>query len=316
MTSETISDPEVHTVESEPAARESGGGLNRRSFLATLGVAGAGVLQADRLLAQEATTDVEPLGVLIDTTWCAGCRTCEFICAEEHGFPEPDTDYSVLEQERTTSECQWTIVNQYNTDAGPVFVKKQCMHCVQPACASACLTKAMLKSDEGPVIWRVSKCMGCRFCMISCPFDVPKFEYDSPVPRIQKCNLCLERREEGRPPACVENCPAGALIFGPRSELIEEGRRRIYENPDQYVHEIYGEHVVGGTSALYLSSVPFEQIGFKTDLGTTPYPELTRGFLYSVPIILTVVPAFLAALSSATRNNSETTEIGAGDERI
>lgn len=316
MTSETFNDPAVRAPEAASGNQSKKSGLNRRSFLATLGVAGAGVLHADRILAQEAGTDQEPLGVLIDTTRCIGCRTCEFMCAEAHGFPEPDPDYSVLEEERTTSECQWTLVNQYETDAGLVYVKKQCMHCMQPACTSACLTKAMFKTDEGPVVWRQSKCMGCRFCMISCPFDIPKFEYDSAVPRIQKCNLCLERREEGKLPVCVENCPGEALMFGPRSELIEEARNRIYASPDQYYHQIYGEDIVGGTSALYLSPVPFDQIGFRTNLGDTPYPEYTKGFLYSVPIILTLVPAFLAALSTATRNNGETTAKGVDNERL
>jgi Fe-S-cluster-containing dehydrogenase component len=226
-------------------------------------------------------------------------------CAETHGFPQPNADDVVLEKERTPSVTQWSVVNRYVTEKGEVFAKKQCMHCNQPACASACLTKAMLKTAEGPVIWREGKCMGCRFCMISCPFDVPKFEYDSPLPKIQKCTLCWERLQEGQQPACVEACPAEALQFGKRRELIEEARRRIAASPDEYTHHIHGEHEAGGTSYMYLSKVPFEQLGFRTDLDTTSYPELSKDYLYAVPIVLTLWPAFLLALSNATKKEGE-----------
>ncbi len=305
MTSKRTQDPETALVPTDPAEGVSRPGLRRRTFLKVLGAAGVGATQASRATAQESASDEDPVGILIDTTYCAGCRTCEFTCAEAHGLPGPDPDFSVFEQERTTSETQWTLVNEYETDAGMVYAKRQCMHCLQPACASACLTKAMLKTEEGPVVWRGSKCMGCRFWMVSCPFDVPKFEYHSANPKIQKCNMCVERREQGLVPACVENCPAEALLFGKRSELIDEAYRRIYESPDQYVHEIYGEHDAGGTTVLYLSSVPFEQIGLKSNLGTDPYPELTKEFLYGVPVVLTLVPAFLLAVSNATKRNNE-----------
>jgi Fe-S-cluster-containing dehydrogenase component len=278
--------------------------MDRRTAVKTLCVASGSALVGKRLVAQEIerpTDGKEPMAVLVDTTMCAGCRACEFACAEANGLPEPpdEVDFS---EERNTSETQWSVINRYDTDRGKVFVKRQCMHCLRPACASACLTMAMQKTPEGPVVWREDKCMGCRFCMISCPFDVPKFEYDSANPRILKCGMCWERLEEGEVPACVKNCPFKAITFGPRSEMIEEARRRIYEKPDRYVHHIYGEHEAGGTSWLYLASVPFEQLGFRTDLGTTAYPDLTRGFLYAVPFVLTVVPPFLLALSKASKN--------------
>jgi NAD-dependent dihydropyrimidine dehydrogenase PreA subunit len=150
--------------------------------------------------------------------------------------------------------------------------------------------------------------MGCRFCMISCPFDVPKFDYDRAVPSIHKCQLCEERLAEGGIPACVENCPAEALSFGRRSEMLAEARRRIVQNPEAYVDHVYGEHEVGGTSYLYLSAVPFEQLGFRMDLGETAYPRLTEDFLYGVPIVLTLWPAFLLALSQATKRDDPAEE--------
>ena len=287
----------------EESGNKNGGGIDRRGMLKVLGAAGVTVTGLGSLQAAETADSEDPFGMLIDTTRCVGCRNCELVCAETNGLPEPDHDDNALEMERKTTDSQWTVVNRYETDAGEVFAKKQCMHCVQPACAAACLTKAMLKTEEGPVIWRESKCMGCRFCMVSCPFDIPKFEYDSPVPKIQKCILCWDRVKEGELPACVENCPAEALTFGRRSELLKDAHQRLCSNPGDYYPAIYGDKEVGGTSALYLAAVPFEQLGFRTDLGTSNYPELTKQFLYSVPIVLTVLPAFLLGLSQATRRD-------------
>ena len=203
------------------------------------------------------------------------------------------------------------VINRYQTRKGEVFVKKQCMHCNQPGCVAACLVKAMEKRKEGPVTWS-DNCMGCKDRMPSCPFEIPKFEYSSPNPRIQKCNLCWNRLEKGGQPACVEACPEQTIIFGARRKLIEEANKRIYQNLGQYVTQIYGEHEVGGTGYLYLSKVPFEQIGFRTDLGTTPYPEYSRGFLYSVPFVLLLWPAFLIGVNTLTGRDEEKRRTGAG----
>jgi Fe-S-cluster-containing dehydrogenase component len=283
--------------------------MDRRDFLKAFGVAsGTLILNNNHLKADEISEDQELMGILVDTTLCEGCRTCEAICAEVNGLPEPDWDVDVLETERTTKETQFTLINGYETEKGEVYVKRQCMHCNQPACASACLTKAMLKTEKGPVIWQANKCMGCRYCMVSCPFDIPKFEHHSANPRIRKCSMCWERLQAGEQPACVENCPAEAVLYGKRRDLIEIARKRIYQDPDNYVHHIYGEHEVGGTGYLYLANVPFEELGFRTDLGKRPIPESTTDFLYGVPIVLTLWPAFLLALSNSTKPRVETPE--------
>lgn len=177
------------------------------------------------------------------------------------------------------------------------------MHCAQPACVAACLTKAMYKTKEGPVIWRADKCMGCRYCMVSCPFDVPKFEYFSPNPEIVKCDMCFSRLQDGGIPACVESCPAEALMFGTRRELIKEARRRIHEDPDLYYDHIYGEHEAGGTSVLYLSAVPMDELGFNTSLQKSSYPALSKGFLYSVPTVFVLWPAILLGIHESTKDN-------------
>jgi Fe-S-cluster-containing dehydrogenase component len=277
--------------------------VKRRTFMTAAGVA-AGTAVAGR----EAEASVVPVGeqkaILVDLTKCIGCKGCEVACAEANGLPETDTSQTgsdiPLSPLRPTSEAQRTVVNRFETASGEVFVKSQCMHCVQPACAAACLTRALYKTPEGPVVWRENKCMGCRFCMVSCPFDAPKFEYFKAVPKIQKCQMCFDRVVAGAKPACVENCGGEALSFGTRAELLEQARRQIYQNPGQYVSHIYGEHEAGGTSALYISGVPFEQLGFRTDLGTESYPERTRDFLTAVPLVLTLWPAALLALRRAT----------------
>jgi formate dehydrogenase iron-sulfur subunit len=290
-------------------------GIDRRSFLKILGGGLAGAALGNVLTPRTARASVEAnpkefMGVLVDTTRCVGCRTCEAACADAHNLPIPDISVeSVFEKGRKTTETQWTVVNRYDTEKGKVFVKKQCMHCNQPGCVSACLVKAMKKREEGPVTWDTN-CMGCRYCMASCPFDIPKFEYNSATPRIQKCTLCWERLEKGEKPACVENCPEQALTFGARRELVEEANKRIYQNPGKYETHIYGEREVGGTGYLYLSKVPFERIGFRTDLGTTPYPEFSKGFLYSVPIVLLLWPAFLIGVNTLTKRGEETGKKG------
>lgn len=279
--------------------------MRRRRFLQLASVAGASAA-ARTAGAQERKPSREFLGVLCDTTRCIGCRSCEVACAEAHGLPVPDVARDeALAAERTTSETQLTVVNRYQTSKGEVFVKKQCMHCWQPACTAACLTNAMYKTDVGPVIWRGNKCMGCRYCMVSCPFDIPKFEYDSANPRIQKCDMCWARLEKGEKPACVAACPTDALMFGRKRELMEIARVRVYRHPDHYEHRIYGESEVGGTGWLYLSAVPFNELGFRMDLGTTPYPEFTTGFLYGVPVILFGMPALLMGFNLLARAREE-----------
>lgn len=293
--------------------------MDRRGFLKTAGTVGATLAACKAKPARASDTpasaeeEQEFVGVLVDTTRCIGCRACEVACAEAHDLPVPDVENDeALAAERTTSPEQWTVVNRYETDEGEVFVKKQCMHCWQPACAAACLTKAMLKTKEGPVTWNADKCMGCRFCMVSCPFDIPKFEYDTWNPNIQKCNMCWERLEQGQQPACVEACPTDALMFGTKRELMEIARVRIYNHPTKYEHKIYGEHEVGGTGWLYLAAVPFDELGFRTDLGTTPYPEYTQDFLYAVPVVFFGIPALLYGLSLLADRAEENRDIPGG----
>lgn len=272
--------------------------INRRNFLKVIGLVGVTFTIGNGFSAtKKKKSSIEFYGILYDSTLCIGCQSCEYACADQYGLPEPKVaEPGVV---RKTDESSRLVVNSYNTSKGEQYIRRACNHCNEPACASACLTKAMIKTDEGPVIWREDKCMGCRSCMISCPFDMPKFEYNSSNPKIQKCRMCFELLQEGGIPACVDSCPAEALLFGKRRDLIEIARTRIYAEPDKYNHAIYGEHEVGGTGVLYLASVPFEELGLRNDLGTTSYPEYNKTFLYSVPVVLILWPAFLLGLSNS-----------------
>lgn len=265
-----------------------------------------GILAPGGVNAKGVAEGKEFLSILIDTTRCIGCRSCELACAETYSLPIPDIeDNSIFEKERRATETQWTVVNRYETAKGTVFAVKRCMHCNQPACVAACLVKAMKKQEEGAVTW-ATNCMGCKMCSFSCPFDKAILEYHSATPRIRKCFLCWDKRlVKGEIPACVEACPTEALLFGTRRELVEEARTRIYTYPDSYVHHIYGENEVGGTSVMYLSAVPFEQLGFRADLGTTALPELSTGFLYAVPIIFVLWPAFLLGVHRVTQREED-----------
>ena len=281
--------------------------INRRNFFKSLGVAAA-TLTVGRSIAASPSGDskTEFQAILYDSTRCFGCRACEQACAEAHNLPVPDDDL-VAGVIRTPNEKQRSAINIYNTSIGEANIRKSCMHCNEPACAAACLTQAMYKTKEGPVIWRGDKCMGCRYCMVSCPFEVPKFDYNSANPIIQKCDLCYDRIIKGEIPACVEIC-GEALTFGTRRELIAEARKRIAESPEGYYPRIYGEDVAGGTGFLILSPVPFEELGLKTNLQKSSYPALTKGFLYSVPSIFVLLPPLLLGIYEATKKHQSKTE--------
>jgi formate dehydrogenase iron-sulfur subunit len=283
--------------------------LHRRDFFRFIGATGLTLAVGKELdAAPKAKSDPEFRGILYDAARCKGCRGCEYDCAEANGLPEPPPSKEIKGL-RKTDDKHRTVVNEFKTSKGIVYAKTQCMHCNEPACAAACLTQAMTKTKDGPVIWRSDKCMGCRYCMVSCPFDIPKFEFHSANPKIEKCTMCYESRlKKGELPACVENCPNEALMFGTRRELIQEARRRMFEKPDLYYDQIYGEREAGGTSWLYISPVPFNEIGLNTKVQTESYPALTKGFLYTVPSVFVLVPALLLGIQQSTKKENHTND--------
>jgi formate dehydrogenase iron-sulfur subunit len=276
------------------------GELNRRKFLKSLGIVGATVsgIPAKKLLAKsQRELSEDRMGVLVDTTVCIGCRRCEWACKKAHNLPAGDiesySDESVFQQMRRPGNDGYTRVNRYDNvwDSNkPTNVKVQCMHCDKPACVSACIVGAFSKQENGAVIWDTDMCIGCRYCMVACPFQIPTFEYDKAIqPNIHKCDFCYDRTKEGLLPACVEICPVEALIYGKRRDLIEVADKRIKLYPDRYINKIYGFTEVGGTSWMYLANTEFEKFEFPK-LSDSPAPGVSESiqagiFAYFVPPI-------------------------------
>ncbi|OGN86746.1 MAG: hypothetical protein A2158_00210 [Chloroflexi bacterium RBG_13_46_14] len=238
--------------------------------------------------------------VLVDTFKCIGCRGCQVACKGWNELPGETTDNKgSYENPPQFSANTFTRVKfnelRYKGKFHWIFTKVQCMHCEYPACAESCLVGALQKTEEGPVVYDDGKCIGCRYCMVACPFGVPAFEWDKPLPWIRKCTFCINRQTAGMEPACVKACPSGALKFGERDELLAEARNRIESNPDKYIDHIYGENEVGGTSWLYLSPVPFEELGFPT-LSSTPVTVNTERAIGAVPPVVVTVAALMSAI--------------------
>jgi len=272
---------------------------NRRDFLKSATFIGASVTGLSTKKTFAGIKEFHPndrMGVLVDTTVCIGCRSCEWACKDAHSLEtDPLQSYqdnrSVFKDERRPSDKALTVVNEYNVSNNsnlPIDVKVQCMHCEDPACLSSCIVDAFTKHKDGTVTWDGDKCIGCRYCMVACPFQIPVFEYSKAIqPNIMKCDFCYDRTNEGLLPACVEICPVEALTYGKRDELIAVAKSRIKVKPDKYIDHIYGEYEVGGTSWMYLSGIDYSKLNFVL-LSNESAPGVSREiqhglFKYFVP---------------------------------
>lgn len=248
--------------------------VTRREFLKLSGAAaGTAALAATGAAASSAATsklDPARVGVLTDLTLCIGCRRCEWACAQQNQLPygplESCDDQSILASPRRPDAVHYTVVNRYPAPAWreqPLDVKVQCMHCEHPACVSACIVGALEKNPMGPVTYDPWKCIGCRYCMVACPYQIPAYEYHNALtPKVMKCTMCPERTLEKKElPACAEICPREAILFGRRDELLELAHERLSQHPDRYFPEVYGEHEVGGTSWLLIADRPATECG-------------------------------------------------------
>ncbi len=256
--------------------------LDRRTFLRLAGAtAGALILPSGIALATPLAhaAESEGKGMLVDLARCVGCGWCQEACQEWNHLEGKAKCANGGSAE--LSADTWTAAQyyQFEVDGHPhrVFVKRQCMHCLHPACVSACPVGALRRTESGAVVYEASRCIGCRYCMVACPFGVPKFQWDETLPIICKCTFCADRQEQEMTPACSSACPSGALTFGDRQALISEAEGRILAEPDRYVAHIYGQQEVGGTSWIYLSPVPFEELGFPT-----MEPEVVTGLSEAV----------------------------------
>jgi formate dehydrogenase iron-sulfur subunit len=238
--------------------------------------------------------------MLFDGSLCVGCRQCEAACSERWGLKYDEA----IAAEEKLSERKLTAV----VTAGESYLRRLCMHCSYPGCASVCPVKALEKTPLGPVTYDESRCIGCRYCMVACPYQVPVYEWSRRLPRVRKCDMCYERQKEGRPSACAEICPAGATICGERDELIAEARRRLAESPEQYHAHIYGVEELGGTSVLFIAPRPIEYLGGNPGLPEEPLPELTWRVLSLIPNIVTVVAVSMGGVWWITHRREEVAE--------
>jgi Fe-S-cluster-containing dehydrogenase component len=286
--------------------------VSRRSFLGWLGAVGLSATLGKPARAAKRHFEGYPgsFGVLYDSVLCIGCRKCEEGCNIVNQLPPADRpfdDLEVLNEKRRTSPQTYMVINKYGKGTkGPQYRRIGCNHCLEPACASSCFVNAYTKTKTGAVTYDASVCVGCRYCMIACPFNIPTFEYDKALePRIVKCTMCYPRLVEGKLPGCVVACPMEALAFGKRADLIKIARERIGRYPGRYVDHVYGEHEMGGTGWLYLSGVPFKELGMREDLGIIPAPELTAGALGSVPMIAGLWPVLLTGMYAVSKRKDK-----------
>jgi formate dehydrogenase iron-sulfur subunit len=231
--------------------------------------------------------------LLIDVSMCVGCNACQDACKKSNNLPEG--------AEKLLSPTAFTALSEYDGK----FVRRLCQHCEVPTCVSVCPVGAFTKTAEGPVLYDAYKCIGCRYCMQACPFRVPRYEWKSTRPKVQKCIFCAPRLQRGIQTACAEACPTGATKFGDRDELLAEAAKRISAEPGKYVPRIYGQQDVGGTSIFYVSDVPFEKLGFDTHLSQTPMPGLTAIAMEKVPNVVTVGGVLMAGIWWITRRRED-----------
>jgi formate dehydrogenase iron-sulfur subunit len=238
-------------------------------------------------------------GLLIDLDKCDACGggdefECQKACQKSHNLP-------IRKVEKLTA-TSFTFTEKIAED---LYVRRLCQHCEEPTCVSVCPVGALEKTQAGPVIYHEDKCLGCRYCILACPFNVPKYEWDSTSPGVRKCTMCYEdRTSKGLPTACSEACQTGATTFGKRDDLIAAALKQI--NADKsYVPKIYGMKEAGGTGVLYITKVPFEKLGFQTALGHEPLPQKTWNVLSKLPDVVSVGGVMLAGIWWITKRRDE-----------
>lgn len=238
--------------------------------------------------------------ILTDVTKCTGCENCVTACVEENKlgktFPWKWISDDGLSSERFTS-----IIRR----PGGHNIRKQCRHCIDPACVSSCPVGALQKTAEGAVTYDSDKCLGCRYCMMACPFGIPRYSWEDAVPYVRKCTMCYHRIAEGKIPACVEACPEQATIYGDRDELIAEAKSRIQSAPDKYIDKVFGEHEVGGTSVLYIAGIDLDFLNWRSGIDDRPYPSMTKFAMEAVPPVFFGMGAVMYGIYKITERRAK-----------
>ena len=270
--------------------------IKRRDFLKVAAAGGLAVAaSAHPALAREPKERIkDAVGFLYDSTVCTGCKACVSACKQYNEMPpsfSTKTD-QLWDNPLDTDSRTYNIIKLYKDGSGRTkdqekdghaYIKRQCMHCVDPACVSACPVSALQKrSADGVVTYDKGACIGCRYCQLACPYNIPKFEFEKTFPQIRKCQMCSHRLEKGEIVACAEFCPTGATIFGKVEDLLVEAKKRLQYKAGStqvypvekldgkvstervvapYMPQIYGEKEGGGTQVLVLAGVPFGKLG-------------------------------------------------------
>ena len=240
-------------------------------------------------------------GILIDVTRCTACEKCVVACTQRAG-----RDLQRAEKARATTSDGLSAerLSTVLRVGDGRFARKACMHCLQPSCVSACMVGGLTKTTSGAVIYDRDKCIGCRYCMLACPFHIPRYEWEKTVPFVVKCDMCYDRLEAKQPPACVEACPEGALIFGNREELLGKARKMIRNSPGRYLNHVWGEKEFGGTSVMYISDIDLAALGWSA-VEAKAIPSLTEPLVHKTPFIGLGVAAGLIGLNWIIKRREE-----------
>jgi len=239
-------------------------------------------------------------GLLYDQSKCVGCKACEYACQSEHD--QPLHDAVKLDQD---------TFNWVQSVGKDTYQRHMCMHCENPTCASVCPVAALQKTHQGPVIWIASICMGCRYCMMACPFSIPKYQWHSVNPQVRKCDMCFPKRvSKGEQTACASICPMGATTFGYRKDLLEEAKRRVKADPKTYTGVLFGEEEAGGTGVLMLLTKSAAENGLPTNVPKDELPNLTWKVLEKLPVIIPVWAVFLGGMYWLTDRKNELAKNG------
>jgi formate dehydrogenase iron-sulfur subunit len=238
-----------------------------------------------------------PYAMLVDVTRCTGCEQCVQACVKVNGCDPVRADRDRAgTPDGLSADRLCTVVSL----KGGRWARKSCMHCLEPACAAACLVGGLRKTAAGPVVYDAGKCIGCRYCMLACPFHVPRYEWDKAIPFMRKCTLCYERLSRGQLPACVEACPHEALTFGSRTEILRLAHARLAGAPTRYRPHVWGEQEWGGTSVLYISDVDLGPVGFDRQM-TRSIPSITDPVIHLTPGLGLGVAATMTGLAWIVR---------------
>lgn len=234
-------------------------------------------------------------GFLMDATRCIDCRACMVACSVENNVP----------MEHTRIWIKDTGVTGQFPDLKRYTIPHHCMHCLDPSCVSACTVGALQKNEDGVIVYDNERCIGCRYCMYACPFEIPNFEWEKRMALIIKCDFCMSRLEAGGQPACSATCPTQAIQFGSREEMLALAKERIENEPLRYINHIYGEHENGGTCTFYISPVSFEELGMPTTSLTESPAHFNRLVTHGTPAVAAGVAIGMTGVYLAIQRQSK-----------